>query len=88
VDGRDDRRQLGRPVAREVVPGLVQDDEGGTSGEYPPLAVALLVELGLAFSPTDAMPLAPWAKLTMAVQALISFSVLGLVIARAVNTFA
>ena len=36
---------------------------------------------GLAFSPTDAMPLAAWAKLTMAVQAFISFVVLGLVIA-------
>ena len=41
-----------------------------------------------AFSPTDAMPLAPRAKITMAVQALISLVVLGLVIARAVNIFA
>jgi hypothetical protein len=41
-----------------------------------------------AFSPTDAMPFAPWAKITMAVQALISLVVLGLVIARAVNIFA
>ena len=40
---------------------------------------------GLAFSPTDAMPLTAWAKLTMAAQALISFVVVGLVIARAVN---
>jgi hypothetical protein len=39
----------------------------------------------LAFSPTDAMPLVPWAKLTMALQSLISVSVLSLVIARAVN---
>ena len=41
-----------------------------------------------AFSPTDAMPLAPWAKITMAVQALISLVILGLVISRAVNVFA
>jgi len=41
-----------------------------------------------AFSPTDAMPLAPWAKITMALQAMISLTVLGLVIARAVNIFA
>ena len=41
-----------------------------------------------AFSPTDAMPLEPWAKMTMTVQALISLVVLGLVIARAVNIFA
>jgi hypothetical protein len=41
-----------------------------------------------AFSPTDAMPLAPWAKIAMAMQSLISLAILGLVIARAVNVFA
>ena len=40
-----------------------------------------------AFSPTDVMPMAPWAKLTMALQSLISLTVIGLVIARAVNVF-
>jgi hypothetical protein len=40
-----------------------------------------------AFSPTDAMPLVPWAKITMAVQATISLAILGLVVARAVNVF-
>ena len=40
-----------------------------------------------AFSPTDAMPLAPWAKIAMSVQAVISLSLLGLVVARAVNVF-
>jgi hypothetical protein len=40
-----------------------------------------------AFSPTDVMPLAPWAKLAMAAQTLISVAILGLVIARAVNIF-
>jgi len=40
-----------------------------------------------AFSPTDAMPLAPWAKIAMALQALVSLGILGLVIARAVNVF-
>ena len=40
-----------------------------------------------AFSPTDVMPLAPWAKMTMAVQSVISIAILGLVIARAVNVF-
>jgi hypothetical protein len=40
-----------------------------------------------AFSPTDVMPLAPWAKMTMAVQSFISIAILGLVIARAVNVF-
>ena len=41
-----------------------------------------------AFSPTDTMPMAHWAKVAMASQALISFTIVGLVIARAVNTFA
>ena len=40
-----------------------------------------------AFSPTDAMPLAPWAKLAMMVQSVSSLAILGLVIARAVNVF-
>ena len=40
-----------------------------------------------AFSPTDVMPMARWVKLTMAAQSLIALSVLGLVIARAVNVF-
>ena len=39
----------------------------------------------IAFSPTDVMPTAKWAKLAMAVQATSSLIVLGLVIARAVN---
>ncbi|WP_371680392.1 DUF1345 domain-containing protein [Streptomyces sp. NBC_01276] len=38
-----------------------------------------------AFSPTDVMPLAPWAKSIMTVQSVISLAILGLVIARAVN---
>ena len=40
-----------------------------------------------AFSPTDTMPLTHWAKGAMATQALISFLIVGLVIARAVNIF-
>ena len=40
-----------------------------------------------ALSPTDVMPLAPWAKLAMMLQSVISLSILALVIARAVNVF-
>jgi uncharacterized membrane protein len=40
-----------------------------------------------AFSPTDVLPLAAWAKVTMAVQSIVSLSLVGLVIARAVNVF-
>ncbi|HEU5307915.1 MAG TPA: hypothetical protein VFW97_11345, partial [Acidimicrobiia bacterium] len=39
----------------------------------------------LAFSPTDVMPLARWAKLTMLLQSLVSLMIAILVIARAVN---
>jgi uncharacterized membrane protein len=38
-----------------------------------------------AFSPTDVLPLARWAKLTMLVQSAVSLAVGALVIARAVN---
>ncbi|MFG3053508.1 hypothetical protein ACGFZP_21515 [Kitasatospora sp. NPDC048239] len=41
-----------------------------------------------AFSPTDVMPLAPWAKIAMAAQSIISLLILGLVVARAVNVLA
>jgi hypothetical protein len=39
----------------------------------------------VAFSPTDAMPLALWAKGAMAIQSAISILILSLVVARAVN---
>ncbi|MCK8671809.1 hypothetical protein M1M07_11865 [Rhodococcus sp. HM1] len=37
------------------------------------------------FGPADVLPLARWAKLTMAVQSLLSLVILGLVVANAVN---
>jgi uncharacterized membrane protein len=43
------------------------------------------VTTSTAFSPTDVMPMVPWAKLTMVVQSVISLTVIGLVIARAIN---
>ncbi|WP_319454188.1 MULTISPECIES: hypothetical protein [unclassified Mycobacterium] len=39
----------------------------------------------VAFSPTDTMPMARWAKAMMTVQSMVSFTTLALVIARAVN---
>jgi hypothetical protein len=38
-----------------------------------------------AFSPTDTMPMVPWAKVAMAVQSLISLGILTLVLANAVG---
>jgi hypothetical protein len=40
-----------------------------------------------AFSPTDVMPLTHRAKFTMVVQATVALSLLGLIVARAVNAF-
>jgi hypothetical protein len=45
------------------------------------------VTTSTAFSPTDVMPMAAWAKLTMSLQSIVSLVVIGLVIARAVNVF-
>ncbi|MDP9072829.1 MAG: hypothetical protein M3N98_01420 [Actinomycetota bacterium] len=38
-----------------------------------------------AFSPTDVLPLARWAKMLMLIQSAVSLATIGLVIARAVN---
>ena len=38
-----------------------------------------------AFSPTDVMPLVPWAKAIMSIQAVTSLVITGLIVARAVN---
>ena len=40
---------------------------------------------GMAFSPTDVMPLAHWAKVAMGVQSGAALVIIGLVVARAVN---
>ena len=39
----------------------------------------------MAFSPTDTMPLACWAKVLMTLQAMVAVSTLALLFARAVN---
>ncbi|MER7468997.1 hypothetical protein [Streptomyces sp. NPDC097981] len=41
-----------------------------------------------ALSPTDVMPLVPWAKSIMTLQSILSLMILGLVVARAVNVLA
>jgi hypothetical protein len=69
--------------------GLIWVNNIGPPDWRPTFADYLYLGLtnGLAFSPTDVMPLTPRTKLTMAVQAIISFVIVGLVIARAVNVF-
>jgi len=39
----------------------------------------------IAFSPTDAMPYSKWAKLAMGVESMLSFAILAVIVARAVN---
>ncbi|MDQ7909152.1 hypothetical protein RB614_31985 [Phytohabitans sp. ZYX-F-186] len=59
-----------------------------THNEWRPLYVDYLYLAftnSTAFSPTDTMPLARWAKLAMLVQSCVSFLIVILVIARAVN---
>ena len=59
----------------------------GKPGWRPTFIDYLYVSLtnAVAFSPTDTMPLARWAKGMMAVQSLVALTTLALVFARAVN---
>jgi uncharacterized membrane protein len=66
---------------QELSPGIAPEGWKPQFFDYLYLAVTNAT----AFSPTDVMPLAGWAKSAMAVQALISLTVLGLVVARAIN---
>jgi hypothetical protein len=65
------------------------------SPEYAPVGwrpsyvdyFVLGLSTSMAFSPTDVMPMTAWAKLTMTLQSVVSLTVIGLVVARAVNAF-
>lgn len=65
----------------------MSDSEFAVKGWRPTMIDYLYLSLttATAFSPTDALPMTPLAKILMAVQSLISLSTFGLVIARAVN---
>ncbi len=64
-----------------------QNPELAPPGWRPKFADYLYLGLttATAFSPTDVMPFAPWAKTAMALQSLVSLVVFTLVIATAVN---
>jgi hypothetical protein len=68
----------------------MQNPELATPGWHPVYVDYLYLGFctNTAFSPTDVLPLAHWAKLAMALQSAVSLAVVGLVIARAVNVFA
>ena len=59
----------------------------GDSYSYHFTSLPLAFTNANAFSPTDTMPLTGRAKLAMQVQALISFAILTLVLARVVSAF-
>jgi hypothetical protein len=69
--------------AQQLSPELAPPDWHPTYVDY----LILGLTTSTAFSPTDVMPMASWAKLTMALQSIVSLVVVGLVIARAVNVF-
>ena len=62
-------------------------EELAPSARKPSFYDYLYVSLtsSIAFSPTDAMPFTRRAKLVMAVENLLSFATLGVIVARAVN---
>ncbi|WP_083410731.1 hypothetical protein [Mycolicibacterium rutilum] len=64
-----------------TTPGVAPPDWRPTFIDYLYVSVTNV----MAFSPTDTMPLARWAKMMMTVQAMVALSTAGLVIARAVN---
>jgi uncharacterized membrane protein len=85
----------GGPVTRHLQPPTHPDlafpqqlDPGLAPPGWRPVFVDYLylaLTNATAFSPTDVMPLARWAKLTMSVQSILSIVILSLVVANAVN---
>ena len=81
-EGVEADRGLGpQPALAVVDPDLSPPDWRPRYVDY----LALGFTTSTAFSPTDVMPMSAWAKLGMALQALIALIIVGLVIARAVN---
>jgi hypothetical protein len=80
---RGEREYPDFAFSQQMSPELAPPGWQPQFGDY----LILGVTTSMAFSPTDVMPMVLWAKLTMALQSLISLMVFGLVIARAVNVF-
>jgi hypothetical protein len=71
-----------------VFPQQQADQQGLAPATWKPSFpdyVYVSLTSSIAFSPTDAMPYSKWAKLAMGAQSMISFSILALLVARAVN---
>jgi hypothetical protein len=80
------RREGRQPYPDFLFPQM-SDPNNAKPGWRPTFGDYLYVSFTnvVAFSPTDTMPLARWAKGLMTVQSLVSMSTIALVIARAVN---
>jgi hypothetical protein len=82
------RANTPRPYVDFLFPQMTQPDL--VSREWEPTYLDYLYlsfTNATAFSPTDVMPLARWAKMLMLVQAAVALLTLATVIARAVNIF-
>jgi uncharacterized membrane protein len=80
-------RQTGHTTTPDFLfPQMTQPDHSPKDWE-PGMVDYLYVSFtnATAFSPTDTMPLTPFAKMLMAVQSLVALVTIGLVVARAVN---
>ena len=80
---RGERRYPDLLFTQQASPELAPPDWRPRFPDY----LVLGLTTSTAFSPTDVMPMATWTKLTMALQSMIALSVVGLVVARAVNVF-
>jgi len=76
-------RYLDLAFTQQLSPEIARPGWRPGFGDYLYLALTT----STAFSPTDVMPLALWAKMSMGLQSMISLAVVGLVVARAVNVF-
>jgi hypothetical protein len=80
-------RQAGQQPYPDFLFPQMTDPDKATPDWRPTFVDYLYVSFTnvVAFSPTDTMPLARWAKGMMTVQSLVSMTTIALVIARAVN---
>jgi uncharacterized membrane protein len=85
--GGPGRRAAGHDAPPDFLFPQMSDDRIEPRNWRPKFLDYLYVSLtnATAFSPTDTMPLSPWAKILMGVQAVVSLVVIGLIVSRAVN---
>jgi uncharacterized membrane protein len=85
--GGPGRRAAGRDDAPDFLFPQMNDDAVLPRDWRPKFVDYLYVSLtnNTAFSPTDTMPLTPWAKSIMGVQSVVSLLTIGLIVSRAVN---